>query len=91
MIQWWLRQDKYKEYIDGDGPNAKVRDIGSFPVKGFTSFLNAQVDVNLSHKHGKRMLISKNALNNYRSAFSNFFDETEPPTQMSKTTRPAWL
>ena len=87
MIQWWLRQDKYKEYIDGDGPNAKVRDIGSFPVKGFTSFLNAQVDVNLSHKHGKRMLISKNALNNYRSAFSNFFDETEPPTQMSKTTK----
>ena len=38
MIQWWLRQDKYKEHIDGDGLDAKVRDIGSFPVKGFTSF-----------------------------------------------------
>ena len=84
MVQWWLQQDKYKGFIEGTGASAKVRDIGAFPVKGFVAFLHAQVDVGLSHKNGRRMLISKNALNNYRSAFSNLFDEVEPPIEMSK-------
>lgn len=75
MIEWWATRSEYSHLVD-DG---KVKDLTNFPVEAFVAFLLHQVDADLSVANGKRMLIGSGGLSNYRKAFSNWFDDADPP------------
>ena len=75
MSDWWAGRAEFRHLIE-DG---KVKDLANFPVEAFISFLLHQVDADLSVANGKRMLIGSGGLGNYRKAFSNMFDESNPP------------
>ena len=75
MIEWWAGRPEYAHLIEA----GKVKDLANFPVDAFFAFLLHQVDASLSVTNKKRMLIGAGGLGGYRKAFSNMYDESNPP------------